>query len=178
MGIPRLQKIVEVYNLSNLEIEKHFESNGCVGRYAFDIYTSKDAPSKIYEEDGYIKYLGENEVMYISYVGTNKSLRLRHSLFNVNTYVGNTTIEEIIIPEYWGTIIYKEAFKYCVNLKSITICECLKFIEEFAFMGCVNLTTINYNGTIEDWLAIDKWDRWNELVPATYVKCIDGIVGI
>ena len=45
-----------------------------------------------------------------------------------------------------------------------------------AFEYCEALTTIKFEGTIEQWNAITKGTNWKYGVPATYVQCSDGIV--
>jgi hypothetical protein len=49
-------------------------------------------------------------------------------------------------------------------------------IENWAFSGCSGLTSITFDGTIEQWNNINKGDGWNKNVPATYVQCTDGQV--
>lgn len=46
-----------------------------------------------------------------------------------------------------------------------------------SFMACESLTSITFEGTVEQWNAISKDPSWN-LVPATYVQCSDGQVAL
>ncbi|MBE5739683.1 MAG: leucine-rich repeat domain-containing protein [Clostridiales bacterium] len=73
-------------------------------------------------------------------------------------------------------IIGAHAFEGCYSLKSIVLGENLASIGEEAFNWCTNLKSITFNGTVEQWNAIEKGDNWNRGVPATEVVCIDGTV--
>lgn len=50
----------------------------------------------------------------------------------------NKEAEEIIIPDYIE-VIGKNAFRDCINLKTITIPSTVKCIEDNAFMNCKSL---------------------------------------
>ena len=51
-----------------------------------------------------------------------------------------------------------------------------EFIGYSAFEGCTSLTNIKFEGTVEQWNAIEKCEDWNYNVPATEVVCSDGVV--
>jgi hypothetical protein len=76
------------------------------------------------------------------------------------------------------TEIGNETFGYCFGLTSITIPNNVTSIGEKAFELCESLTSITYEGTMEQWNAIDKVSGWNNEVPATYVQCSDGQVAL
>jgi hypothetical protein len=68
-------------------------------------------------------------------------------------------------------------FYYCSSLTSVTIGGNVMNIGN-AFPGCSKLTSIIFEGTIEQWNGIEKGDSWNYGVPATYVQCSDGQVAL
>ena len=53
-----------------------------------------------------------------------------------------------IIPE-WATEIEDEAFKYCKELKSISIPPTVTEIGDCAFSGCSSLTTVKVSKNTE-----------------------------
>ena len=76
------------------------------------------------------------------------------------------------------TSIGEYAFADCSGLTSIEIPNSVTSIGERAFMCCSGLTSMTFNGTIAEWNAIEKGDKWNESIPATYVQCTDGQVAL
>lgn len=68
----------------------------------------------------------------------------------------------------WG------AFYGCVGLTSITIPNSVMSIGEQAFSGCTSLTSIQYNGTKEQWETIFKRDNWSSDTGNFVVHCSDG----
>lgn len=61
-------------------------------------------------------------------------------------------------------------------LKSISIPKNIKNIDKYAFEYCTNLTTIRYQGTVNQWKGITLGTQWNYYFPATNVICTDGMV--
>ena len=75
------------------------------------------------------------------------------------------------------TKIANEAFKRSA-ITSIIIPDRVTSIGNYAFVGCTSLTDITFNGTEEQWNAIEKGSDWNFSVPATKVVCTDGEVSL
>lgn len=59
------------------------------------------------------------------------------------------------------TKIEKCAFMSCSRLTSVTIGVGVTSIERYAFMYCIDLKTIKYRGTEEQWNAIAKEEHWD-----------------
>ena len=87
------------------------------------------------------------------------------------------SLTAITIPDSI-TSIEKDAFFFCLSLTSITIPNSVTNIRNGAFFFCSYLNTIRYDGTIAQWEAIKKGERWNEMAEAEVVHCIDGDVKI
>ena len=108
-------KLVEVYNLSTLTITKGSSSNGYVGYYAKDVYTSLDTPSKLStDSNGYIIYTNGDDKILVGYTGSATTLVLPDDI----------------------TEIYKYAFYDCDSLTSVTIGNSVTSIGGYAFDGC------------------------------------------
>ena len=65
-------------------------------------------------------------------------------------------IGEELILSYSVTTIGAAVFVGCNNLCKIIIPDGVKSLDYFAFINCYNLTSINYQGTINEWEMIEK----------------------
>ena len=65
------------------------------------------------------------------------------------------------------TDTYGFGFPGCVT--GITIPDSVTSIGAYAFNSCSGLATINYTGTEEQWIAINKANSWNRLCPSDMV---------
>jgi hypothetical protein len=83
-------------------------------------------------------------------------------------------ITSIIIPDS-VTSIGEMAFDTCYSLTSITIGKSVTNIGRQAFYQCGAEDTIIFNGTVEQWNAIEKGVNWHSR-EVTYVQCTDGQV--
>ena len=98
---------------------------------------------------------------------------------NVGTYAFySASITKVEMPNS-VTIIGNNAFNTCSGLTSITIPNSVTSIGQYgAFYNCTNLSTIRFEGTLEEWNAIEKGTDWNKNVPATEVICSNGSVSL
>ncbi len=120
-------RLAEIYNLSNLNIEKGKLSNGGIGFYAKVIHKSLDEPSKIITKDDYVFVKDNgNEYYLLGYNGKATDLVLPNDIEG-NNYK-----------------IEKSAFSCCRNLTSIVIPNSVTSIEWGAFFDCTRLVEI-YN---------------------------------
>ena len=85
-----------------------------------------------------------------------------------------SSLTSVVIPDS-VTSIGAFAFEECDNLESVVIGNGVTMIDDYAFM-CLSLTSIAFEGTVEEWNAISKGENWNKHVPATEVVCSDGTV--
>jgi hypothetical protein len=76
------------------------------------------------------------------------------------------------------TSIGHGAFALCGSLTKIVLPDSVKSIGEDVFAGCSLLTSITFEGTVEQWNAIEKDGSWNYNLPATEVICSDGTVSL
>lgn len=87
------------------------------------------------------------------------------------------SLDGITIPasvKHIGSYVFGD----CSSLTNITISDSVTIIASGAFCRCTSLTDIIYEGTMAQWNAITKQDKWNFNVPATYVQCTDGQVSL
>lgn len=88
-----------------------------------------------------------------------------------------TSLENVIIGKNVQRI-ESFAFNDCQILKQITIPNNVTFIGYGVLGDCFSLNSITFDGTMEQWKAIEKEPEWKERVPATYVQCTDGRVDL
>ena len=79
-----------------------------------------------------------------------------------------------LVIEDGTTKIAMGAYMQRADIKSVTIPASVTEIEAGAFFSCVNLKTINFEGTEEQWNAIEFGDMWNDGVPA---DCVINFLG-
>ena len=88
---------------------------------------------------------------------------------NMKTY----TVTELV------TVIKEYAFAHCTKLQTIELPKSLKKIKNSTFFMCTHLSTINYNGTKEDWKKIKIDPRGNSaLFNNIEINCTDGTIEI
>ena len=92
-------------------------------------------------------------------------------------------IETIIFNDAM-TYLPEGAFSGCLGLTEVVIPKNITTIESGVFAGCEDLITIRYEGTVDEWNAMNISETWchsyrgTKLIPATDVICSDGTVWI
>lgn len=81
-------------------------------------------------------------------------------------------LTSVIIP-YGVTSIGEQAFYRCESLRSVTIPNSVTNIRSSAFLHCTELSRIHYEGTIEQWNAIEKVVGWNRDIDSYTIHCTD-----
>ena len=79
----------------------------------------------------------------------------------------------LIIPDNITSIGFR-VFYNCCSLTSITIPDNITSIGGSAFENCRSLKDINFNGTKNQWNAIEKSNSWNDTTGDYTVHCTDG----
>ena len=137
-------RLVEVYNLSSLNITKGSEDNGAVGLNALDIYTDKNAPSKLTKENDFVIHTEGNVKTLVGYFGDRTSITIPNSVTSIgdSAFRGCSSLTNITIPS-GVTSIGDFAFSGCSSLTSVTIPSGVTSIGWGAFYDCSSLKTIN-----------------------------------
>ncbi len=147
--------LIEVYNLSSLDITAGAQTHGYVGYYAKDVYTDASAESKISTDpDGFVFYDGTDIPILLGYTGDKTTLTLpddwggvkyvvaayafcrRNDITEVNTGDGAVSIGE-------------QAFAYCGNLMKVTIGDSVRSIGDEAFKNCALLRSVSFGEALE-----------------------------
>ena len=129
-------KLVEVWNYSQLPIEKGKSSNGDVAYYAKHVYTVNEQSKQTVTDDGYIFYENDEEVYLLGYTGNKTSLTLPTTSPSGKDYA-----------------IYQYAFRDGA-FTSVTIPKSVTSIGKGAFLDCNSLEAL-YITDLEAWCGID-----------------------
>lgn len=79
----------------------------------------------------------------------------------ISAFSNCTSLSKVVIGN-GATIINERAFNGCTALTSITIGSGMKTIAKNAFVNCAALTDVYYNGTEDQWNAIDIATEGND----------------
>ena len=122
-----------------------------------------------------LRYIGSSAFVNcdsIKYLNIPKSVEN----FGSKVYAQCKSLEYAVIPEGVDSLTARE-FELCTGLKKISLPSTLKTISGYAVLGCCeSIEEIVYNGTVEEWNAIEKSDTWYIATPAFKVICTDGEV--
>lgn len=140
-------RLIEVYNKSSLTITAGSEDNGCVARYAKNVYMQEGGSKLTVDSNGFVIFDGNTVV----------------------NYFGDKT--EITIPDVITDI---NAGAFCsFSFLCITIHNSVTSIGSYVFAGCPELAII-FNGTVEQWKAISKDSEWDAYLGYYTIHCTDG----
>ena len=169
-------KLVEVYNLSSINIEKGSEDNGYVGYYAKGVYTSLNTPSKLStDSNGYIIYTDGEEKILMGYVGNETALTLPSDITSINDYAFYHcySLTSVTIPNS-VTSIGDDAFAGCTSLTSVTIGNSVKSIGYEAFYDCDSLTSVTIPNSVTS-IGSAAFQRCDKLTSVTIGNSVTSI---
>ncbi len=144
-GFSQCRRIVEVYNLSALDVNEC-----CYFSYDTVIHTSLDEESVVFEtEDGLVFFKNGEEYLLVAYTSDKPEVVLpeyfNEKPYNIRAYAFSDLmhITRVDVPNT-VTDIGDRAFYFCENLMSFTIPKNIKHIGESCFWNCYRLVEI-YN---------------------------------
>lgn len=135
--------LIEVRNLSSLTATKGGDELGGLCKYAWDVYTTASAQSKISDTDGYLVYKQSDGDIFIRYIGSSVTIEIPAGVKTIrkSAFYGNETIEEVVIPASVEAI-EADAFRGCTGLKTVRIADGVVEFGQDVFNGCTSLTTV------------------------------------
>lgn len=146
--------LVEVYNLSKLNVVAGADTHGGVAKYAGVVHTAEEDNSTIMTVGDYKFVVSEESATLFKYTGEGGALNLpvldggKTYAVRSETFYGNDAILSVNIP-VCVTEIGDYAFDNCENLKVVTGCEGILKIGVAAFQCCESLESVAL-GKVED----------------------------
>ena len=140
--------LVEVYNLSSLNVVKGNTDFAHVGAYALDVYSSLQDESKLLVEDnGLVYYVNGNDKVLVGSKGKSNSLTISDGTTEIYKYALTFSydLQSIVVPESVKKI--NDYAFYNTNLESITINSLEASVGNCVLEGTVNLKTLEIANT-------------------------------
>lgn len=144
-------RLVEVWNLSKLNITAGSEDNGYVGYYAKRVETEPSESYVYTDENGYVIYYDGKVKALINYTGNETKLTIPDDITELNCFALSDcyNITSVTFGENSQlTSIGDGAFNWCESLESITIPDSVLSIGYSAFEECTALKSITIPGSV------------------------------
>ena len=144
-------RLVEVWNLSKLNITAGSEDNGYVGYYAKRVETEPSESYVYTDENGYVIYYDGKVKALINYTGNETKLTIPDDITELNCFALSDCygLRSVTFGENSQlTSIGDGAFNWCESLESITIPDSVLSIGYSAFEGCTALKNITIPGSV------------------------------
>lgn len=171
-------RLTEVVNLSTLRMQAGSTDHGYLVYHAKDVHGGE---SKVRSENEYLFYFYGDIWYLIGYIGDETDIVLPDSCFGnsyeiyLRSFMYDREITSLVIPDT-VTVIGENAFWDCDCLTSVTIGSGVTAIESYAFYACTYLSEVIFNGTVEQWNAIEIGVYVFDDTPVTKIICSDGEV--
>ncbi|MGN0814508.1 MAG: leucine-rich repeat domain-containing protein [Candidatus Coproplasma sp.] len=142
--------LIEIKNLSSLNVTAGSQDNGCVGYNAKRVYSEGESYLST-DKDGYIIYNDETDKILVKYTGRETELTLPGGITEINqcAFYNRLNVKSIIIPD-GVTEIGNCAFWKCSGLTVVTIPKSVKNIGDRAFANCTSLTRVKLPKAFKD----------------------------
>ncbi|MDE7082374.1 MAG: leucine-rich repeat domain-containing protein [Clostridia bacterium] len=139
--------LVEIYNLSKLNVVAGASTHGGVAYFAGAVHTSEEEKSSILTVGDYkftvsetenvlFKYTGEGGALNLPVLESGEEYRINNSVFRYDDRILSVNVPDCV------TAIGENAFFECTNLKIVSGCKGLLTVGNKAFAGCINLESV------------------------------------
>ena len=144
-------KIIEIYNRSQLDLKSLTSNYGEIARLAINIYTEEGASRLTTTEDGFVFYSDANCTYLVAYLGCESELTLPefHSQYTIlsEAFRNNSKLTKVTFSSN-VIAVDTNAFVECVNLESVVFNEGLRSLNYWSFSKCSSLKEVNLPSTV------------------------------
>ena len=105
--------------------------------------------------------------------GDGYTLTIKGTVLTKVKYTVPGAAVRVTVPEGVTEIGY-EAFYGCGHIKTFYFPHSLQYIAYSAILNCAYIEQAHYNGTVEEWTAIDKHSGWNLHAYQFPIHCTNG----
>lgn len=176
-AIIRAYRLVEVYNKSDVDIQEDY-SFGALNLksvWLMNVYRENEQSALDIRDDGQVyMQLGDEKILVeYSTDSTQAAVESGTTIIRKHAFYDSENLKKVVIPEGVREI-ESEAFVDCEDLSTFELPVSLKKIGYMVFFGNnVNVSSyqIYYNGTVEQWKAIENHMNYEYVA-----QCTDGVV--
>lgn len=176
-AIIRAYRLVEVYNKSDVDIQEDYFHGVMNLRPVtlLNIYRENEQSALDIRDDGqvYMQLGDEKTLVAYSTDSTQATVESGTTIMRRRAFYDSENLEKVVIPEGVREI-EGEAFVDCADLSALELPVSLRRIDDMVFFGSkVNVSSyqIYYNGTVEQWKAIENHMNYEYVA-----QCTDGVV--
>lgn len=176
-AIIRAYRLVEVYNKSDIEIQEDYFHSVMNLRPVtlLNIYRENEQSALDIRDDGQVYMQLGDEKILVAYStdSTQATVESGTTIIRKHAFYDSENLKKVVIPEGVREI-EGEAFVDCADLSALELPVSLRRIDDMVFFGSkVNVSSyqIYYNGTVEQWKAIENYMNYEYVV-----QCTDGVV--
>ncbi|MCM1306587.1 MAG: leucine-rich repeat domain-containing protein [Bacteroides sp.] len=149
-------RLVEIYNLSEVNIGKSGEEGCDLNTNAFVIHESLTEKSNVQIADGdFVFYVGNDKTLLTDYTGNYADVILPNGIdgkdYTVNdrAFENCETITNLTVPNGVKRINIR-SFADCTALKKVIVADGTERIEPYAFANCTALETVVFGNGMQD----------------------------
>lgn len=176
-AIVRAYRLVELCNKSDIDIQEDYFHGAMNLRPVtlLNIYRENEQSALDIRDDGqvYMK-LGDDKILVAySTDSTQAAVESGTTVIRKHAFYDSENLKKVIVPEGVKEI-ESEAFVFCADLSALELPVSLRKIGDMVFFGNkVNVSSyrIYYNGTVEQWKAIENYMNYEYVA-----QCTDGVV--
>ncbi len=160
------------YQCTDLQSVVFPSSLKTIGSYAFGACYALE--SLCFAEGSLLERIENNAFLVcIRLKDCNLSQNTRLTFLGENAFHTCTDLTVVILPDSL-TECGDAAFYVCRELRKIRLPKAISKLPQFLLTNCGKLENVVYDGTVEEWLALEKDNNWCDASATCKITCTDG----